>query len=147
MCIHFQSNSKVAEAWVKQSPCEGKGSNFFFRGKTIYSYGEHFPVAEFVSDDTVAITMQHPSVTTGMHTSMVRKALCSSPYKVINVIFGRQGVSHDATIAAHTREIKKCIDKAKSARINKEFWLKQHERCVKEACDYARHYDLNYKFE
>lgn len=147
MCIHFQSNSKVAEAWVKQSPYEGKGSNFFFRGKTIYSYGEHFPVAEFVSDDTVAITMQHPSVTTRRHTSMARLALYSSPYKVINVIFGRRGVNHDATIAAHTREIKNCIDKAKSARTNKEFWLKQHKRCVKDAYDYAQHYNLNCKFE
>jgi hypothetical protein len=39
------NNREVAHLWANQSRKAATGSNFFFDGPTLYSYGHHFPVA------------------------------------------------------------------------------------------------------
>lgn len=72
-------NSMLAHVWAQQSQPEGRGSNFFFDGPTIYSYGRHFPIASFIKNDkglpAVLFTDQDYSVTTSRHKHYTRQAL------------------------------------------------------------------------
>ena len=45
------NNSMVAHVWAQQTQAHGRnaGNTFYFEGPTIYSYGEHFPIATFVT--------------------------------------------------------------------------------------------------
>lgn len=40
------NNSMVAHLWANEKKESGKGSNLFFEGRSIYSYGYHFEVEE-----------------------------------------------------------------------------------------------------
>jgi len=73
------NNRQIAHLWAQQESKGRRGSNFFFDGATIYSYGSHFPIARFVSNDhgerAVLFTTRDYSVTTQQHKSHVRGAL------------------------------------------------------------------------
>lgn len=72
------NNSQLAHAWAHQSKPQGKGSNFFYEGDTIYSYGYHFPIAEKVAFETVLFTTREYSNTTARHKSLVARAIPSA---------------------------------------------------------------------
>ena len=67
------NNSQVAHCWANQTKPKGRGSNFFFEGESIYSYGGHFEVARLVQTEkgkTIALhTNARYSVTTERHKS------------------------------------------------------------------------------
>lgn len=69
------NNAQVAHSWAQQTNRSGKGSHFFFEGKTIYSYGYHFPIARFSSPNEVLLTTQTSSVSTSRHIGYVRQAI------------------------------------------------------------------------
>lgn len=62
---------------------ETSGSSVFFRNSIIYSYGDHFAMAKFVSDVSLLFTLRTYSNTTAKHLSYTRSAL--SQYKLIYV--------------------------------------------------------------
>lgn len=76
----FTDRSTIAHLWAnqKQSEARNSGDNFYFRGKTIYSYGSHFPIAKHVKNDKgesgVLFTLRSYSNTTAKHVSIVRSA-------------------------------------------------------------------------
>lgn len=83
------STDEVAHIWAQQSQPHGKNPNgsLFFRDSMIFSYGEHFPVARFLPDGSVAITTQKRSVTTTRHTWLVRRAVSDKvQIEVFNVL-------------------------------------------------------------
>lgn len=45
----FSSNSQLAHAWANQLQSEGRASNMFFKDETIYSWGNHYEIAKFVT--------------------------------------------------------------------------------------------------
>ncbi len=71
---------EVAHIWAQQKQDEGRNpqGNFYFQGKTIYSYGGHFPIASFVAPGVVLITTRGYSSTTSRHIWHVRRALHNS---------------------------------------------------------------------
>lgn len=69
------NNDQVAHLWANKSRQQAKGSNVFFEGNTIYSYGHHFPMARLYKG-VVLYTTGSYSVTTAKHLSIVRRA-CS----------------------------------------------------------------------
>lgn len=72
------NNRKVARLWATQAQDEAHGSNFYFRGDTIYSYGSHFPIARHITHKgkpAVLLTTRYYSVTTSKHTGYVLNAL------------------------------------------------------------------------
>lgn len=73
-------NRMVAHIWAQQTQESGRSHNgqFYFEGKTIYSYGRHFPIATFIDADKVLYCSDSYSVTTSNHQSMVRQALSGS---------------------------------------------------------------------
>lgn len=80
------SNSMVAHVWAQQNQGEGRNGNhsFYFSGKTIYSYGEHFPIARFIDSNTVLMTTMSYSSSTSRHVSDTRQAI-PSHCKIIEV--------------------------------------------------------------
>ena len=72
------NNSQVAHCWANQTKAKGRGSNFFFEGESIYSYGGHFEVARLVQTErnkTIALhTTTNYSVTTQRHKQEARMA-------------------------------------------------------------------------
>jgi hypothetical protein len=68
------NNRQCAHAWAHQHQSEGRGSNFFFVGSTIYSYGHHFPIAT-IDGDIVYFTTKNYSNTTAHHKALARNAV------------------------------------------------------------------------
>lgn len=73
-------NADLCHAWANQTQSEGKNSNgsIFFRNKTIYSYGSHFPIAKHAvsadGKDIILFTERRYSNTTAKHISKVHRA-------------------------------------------------------------------------
>jgi hypothetical protein len=44
------NNSELSHIWANQTQSHGKGSNMFFENETIYSYGYHFKIAQYVTN-------------------------------------------------------------------------------------------------
>ena len=74
----FTDISQVAHLWANQLQDEARNSgNFYFNGKTIYSYGGHFPIAKHIEKDgerAVLFTTRGYSNTTARHISVTRQA-------------------------------------------------------------------------
>lgn len=68
------SNNELAHIWAAQSQNEGRANSFFFNGKTIYSYGHHFPIAT-IEGNFVFFTKRTYSNTTAKHISLTRRAI------------------------------------------------------------------------
>ncbi|MGV1762784.1 hypothetical protein [Rhizobium rhizogenes] len=75
------SNDMVAHLWANKSQhyARSANGNLYFDGATIYSYGRHFPIAKFITneagEEAVLFTTDHYSVTTSAHVSRVWRAL------------------------------------------------------------------------
>lgn len=75
----IMNNTQVCEAF-SNGETEGRGSNLFIDGDTIYSYGHHFPIAKhtdkFVDGkEIILFTTKSYSVTTAKHKNYVFHAL------------------------------------------------------------------------
>lgn len=71
------NNTQVAHLWASGNKASGKGSNFYFEGDTIYSYGNHFPIARRISESFYLITQRGYSVSTSRHICYTRRAIPS----------------------------------------------------------------------
>jgi hypothetical protein len=72
------SNSQVAHVWAQQRKESMSGSNFYFEGPTIFSYGRHFPIAKFIErkgKKAVLFTTRGYSPSTSKHISYHARAL------------------------------------------------------------------------
>jgi hypothetical protein len=75
----FSDISQVAHLWANQLQDEARNSgNFYFNGKTIYSYGGHFPIAKHITNErgenAVLFTTRGYSNTTARHIAVTRQA-------------------------------------------------------------------------
>lgn len=86
------NNSQVAHIWANQLKYIGKGSNLFFEGTYIYSYGYHFTLGILYPErNTVILNKRNYSVTTSRHQSIVRSA--SRQYKQIWAFYPQSPMS------------------------------------------------------
>lgn len=69
-------NNELPHVWASQSQQSGRNPNgsFYFNGRTIYSYGSHFPIATINGND-VFFTVRSYSNTTAKHISKSRSAV------------------------------------------------------------------------
>ena len=137
------NNQQVAHLWANQSRGSAKGSNFFFNGKSIWSYGYHFEVGRIVETEKgkeiVLLNPESYSISTQRHQSYARQAcnhlesfdfpLHDSRYSTI--------VRHELTKDDFTRAFvsfgKIVIDsvkKAKRSRKYSELYIKQAEKAM-----------------
>lgn len=72
------SHDKVARAWSNGD--EAVGCNMFTDGKTIFSWGTHFPIAHYIGNNAVLFNTDHYSPSTSHHQSIVR-GYCNDEYE------------------------------------------------------------------
>ena len=76
----FSNNNAVAHVWAQRTHFEGRTSNgnLFFEGGRIYSYGYHYLLGEFISNDNnevaVIINTDYYSSTTVRHSALAWNA-------------------------------------------------------------------------
>lgn len=77
------NNQQVAEAFAQEAT-KGTGSNLFIEGKTIYSYGYHFPIAVRSKDSHKAFFNSNGySHSTAIHKGKVRRALEQRGFELV----------------------------------------------------------------
>lgn len=73
------NNSELTHVWANQTQSHGTGSNMFFEHETIYSYGYHFKLAQFVNNKEgqrcVFLNDKSYSNTTNKHQSLVWRSI------------------------------------------------------------------------
>lgn len=73
------NNYMVTHLWANEKKESARGSNFFFEGESIYSYGYHFEVGRIVrnkrGEKAYLINNMHRSNSTSMHQYYVRQAI------------------------------------------------------------------------
>lgn len=71
------TNSELAHIWASQHQTNGRNANdsFYFRGKSIYSYGSHFEIARILNFNTVLFTVNSYSNTTAKHVNCAHYAV------------------------------------------------------------------------
>lgn len=75
------NNSQVAHVWANETKPQGNGSNFYFRGPTLYSYGPHFVVGRIVRNRkgkrAYILNSSRYSMSTGRHQSYAARAIAT----------------------------------------------------------------------
>lgn len=77
---HVFPTNEIPHLWAHQTQSDARnpGGNLYFSGPTIYSYGDHFPIASFhvvKNKRVVLMTTATYSHTTAQHCSAVRQAI------------------------------------------------------------------------
>jgi hypothetical protein len=114
------NNSQVAHLWASQNKDYGKGSNFFFEGTTIYSYGRHFPIARFVENKSgekaVLFTNKRWGNATAKHIGYTRRAIASDiPVFNVEDVKGENPISE---LLGFAIEFEKAVEVARKAKSN-----------------------------
>lgn len=112
------NNDTVARLYA-EGETFAHGSNLFIDGETIYSYGYHYPIASrwrTPAGEWVALFNSYGStVTTEKHKRIVRRALSTAGWDVINVPSAGYGSFRDA-IRQNTERLEFVRDKLSRAR-------------------------------
>ena len=137
------NNADVPHRWAQRAGGSGKGSNFFYDGDTIYSYGRHFPIAKHVdSPKGVHFIVFNPetySITTSRHQSYTRRAIRSDV----------QVISADPrdTVTQWAEELTKSCEgaykKFERARTNKPWYAARFESLQSQLQFLKEQYDLD----
>ena len=141
------NNAQVAHAWAAQSRESGKGSNFYFDGPTIYSYGAHFPIATFTDRTTasglriVLFTTRGYSNTTARHCAMARNALHGLNVRVIECRYPENAGNPD-NVADMVERYSALLLKVSRARSNGEWYLREADSIRHMLADYCTVYGI-----
>jgi hypothetical protein len=71
----LSNHSEVCHFWANRKQESGNSSNMFFRNDTIYSYGDHFPIARHENLNTILFTTRTYSISTSKHITYTRRAI------------------------------------------------------------------------
>lgn len=107
------SNSELSHIWANQTQSHGRGSNMFFEHGTIYSYGYHFKLAQFITNKqnerAVFINLKSYSNTTSKHQSLVWRSIPQNvPFFKVVSFFN----DIDAASTAHKENLTHYINEA-----------------------------------
>jgi len=137
------NNSELAHIYANQSQNSGRNSSssFYFEGKTIYSYGGHFPIAKIVTNENglecMLFTYRTYSNTTAKQISIVRNA--TRQYK--KIYCHTPSLNHSNNFASWLQlaehEATKLI-KAKKP----ELYLNELSRLNSQVIEYAQFFSL-----
>lgn len=113
------NNSMIAHLWANEKKESGKGSNFFFEGRSIYSYGYHFEVGRIVrnkcGEKAYLLNDKYYSSSTCKHQRCVRSAIPTGS-KVFSVGYNMSDDGSMAFITGQLELIKEVIEKYKKVR-------------------------------
>lgn len=113
------NNSMVAHLWANEMKESANGSNFYFRGKSIYSYGRHFEVGRIVrnkrGEKAYLINDIYCSSSTSKHQRYVRSAIPTGS-KVFRVGYNMPNTGNMTFVTSKLESIKYVIEKYKKAK-------------------------------
>lgn len=113
------NNSMVAHLWANEKQESAHGSNFYFEGESIYSYGRHFEVGRIVrnkrGEKAYLINDTYCSSNTSKHQYYVREAIPTGS-KVFYVGYNMSNTGNMAFVTGRLESIKDAIEKYKFAR-------------------------------
>lgn len=113
------NNQMVAHLWAHEQKESASGSNFFFEGESIYSYGHHFEVGRIVKNKqgkkAYLINEDYYSTTTCKHQYYVRNAIPTYAM-VFSVGDNISDTGNMRFVASKLESIKKSIEKYKRAK-------------------------------
>lgn len=113
------NNSMVAHLWANEKQESANGSNFYFEGESIYSYGRHFEAGRIVrnkrGEKAYLINDRYYSSTTSRHQYYVREAIPTGS-KVFSVGYNMSNTGNMAFATSGLESIKDAIEKYKKAR-------------------------------
>lgn len=111
------NNSMVAHLWANEKKESGKGSNLFFEGRSIYSYG--FEVGRIVrnkcGEKAYLLKDEYYSSFICKHQRCVRSAIPTDS-KVFTVGYNMSNIGNMAFVTSKLESIKDAIEKYKKAR-------------------------------
>lgn len=144
------NNAQLAHKWAAQTKQSGRGSNFYFDGPTIYSWGGHFPVASF-TDATVRgmrvvlFTSRSYSMSTSRHKGLARSALQGLDVVVIEcpeVLAGQYSSLHSENLEHFKTEFENATLKASRARSYADAYIRDAAIAQHNAATYAEAFAL-----
>jgi hypothetical protein len=108
----------VAHVWAQQNQPYGRNAKatVYFDGPTIYSYGNHFPMASFVKPDVVLVTTGRASPTTSSHMDAVYTALRGRRIYAVANVLARTPAEHQANLDAMLRAIETAVSAMRNTR-------------------------------
>lgn len=113
------NNLMVAHLWAHEQEESANGSNFYFEGESIYSYGRHFEIGRIVrnkrGEKAYLINDTYYSSTTSKHQYYVREAIPTGS-KVFSVGYNMSNTGNMAFVTSGLESIKDAIEKYKKAR-------------------------------
>lgn len=137
------NNSMVAHLWAHEQEESASGSNFFFEGTSIYSYGHHFEVGRIVKnkqgEKAYLINEDYYSATTSKHQYYVRNAIPTQAM-VFSVGDNISDTGNMRFVASKLESIKKSIEKYKKVRTElsyRDVWGN-----FKNLMDYIKFFDM-----
>jgi enoyl-CoA hydratase/carnithine racemase len=153
------NNTNVAHLWAAQSRNAARGSNFYFEGPVIYSYGPHFPIAHMMPEGVYAnvgaapgpfrtmhvclFTTDTYSNATAKHLNYARHAIPDNVY-IFNVpdVLAEEADAHARNVADMLTRRDAAIVKASRARSNAAWLLDVAETLAHGARVYAQTFNL-----
>lgn len=137
------NNSMVAHLWANEKKESGKGSNLFFEGRSIYSYGYHFEVGRIVrnkcGEKAYLLNDKYYSSSTCKYQRCVRSAIPTGS-KVFSVGYNMSDDGSMAFITSQLELIKEVIEKYKKVRTElsyRDIW-----ETFKNLMDYIEFFDM-----
>lgn len=120
------NNRDVAHAWARQNKAEGGRGNLYFKGPTVYSYGQHFPIATFTDkrdtdgNQIVLFTTRGYSISTNKHIGYVRNALADCDVRVMAVddVLAFSAADHFNNLADLARKEANMRERSARARVH-----------------------------
>lgn len=138
------NNSQVAHIWANQSKARATGSNFYFDGPVIYSYGEHFPIARFVDDKTVLFTTRRYGQATSKHIAYAYRALTGLDLNVLHVdnVCPECPTDHEDNIIGQLKVAHELVSSSSRRRIREYAWsdLGKADTELEEVTNYRKYY-------
>lgn len=138
------SNREAAHVWASRTQC-GRSSNgsIFFDRASIYSYGSHFRMAQFVTNEAgevaCLINPDSYSITTAKHQSLVRQAL---PSYVLRLTAPQAERNDAAVLKFHTDAAEVAWRKAARARVHGPAFIVRAQEHVEEFNRYAAFFGI-----
>lgn len=141
----------VAHNWAHDTGRARRGFNMFWEGdgagRTIFSYGHHFPIARLVEArdgaPVVLFTTDGYSVSTAKHKTITRRAIPTGvPVFDVPDVMAETESACRSNWDTMVGEMRECVAKAARARIYGASWLGQAERWAREANHYAAAFGL-----
>ena len=144
------NNPELAHIWANQQQSHGSGSSMFFEGSTIYSYGYHFKIAQFIENKEgqkcIFLNYRSYSNTTNKHQSLVWRALPPNiPFFRVSDFFNDPNYatgSHKENLTHYVNEAEKLQKLTKNAHKLKMSYLEQLKNQIDIFEKYCSFFDL-----